>query len=245
MPLHQNILGFPGDVYSLYSLYDNLWIYTGGGLFIAPRTGWYLVTGCGGGAGGGGGVGAVGGGGSGGGAGALVWRRAIWMYAGETFNVTIGARGIGVITADGTAGGSTSLGSILILGGGIKGLKSVGSLVAGGLSGAITGTRTGSMRSSYNNGSVTSENMSAQRGTDGTLYIGGGGGGPGFSIPGSILDILLFGGEGTPGADQATASTNGNSGDGYGVGGGGAFTIGPNRTGGDGTPGILFIEMAP
>lgn len=233
MPIHQNLHGFPGDPYSLY---DNLWIFTSDGFFIAPRTGWYLVSGCGGGAGGGGATTGSTLIGSGGGAGAQVKRLPVFMVAGNSYKITIGNKGTGGVgNNDGTDGTATTIGELLSLGGGIKGLKGVTStLVAGGAPGEVTLLTASNIATSGEDGDSTA------------TPVGGAGGGPGLTdgyslgaqVPGAVLQL-----PGVPGA-ETTGGNNGNTATGYGGGGSGARNnSGGNKTGGDGAPGILIIEM--
>jgi hypothetical protein len=243
--LHNNLNGWSGGNYSLY---DNLWLFTagdvnGGGVFIAPRTGWYLLTGCGGG-GAGGGVNLATAAGGGGGSGARCIRLPVFLMEGEIVPVQVGRRGFGVNGANGGAGIDTTFGSYLTLGGGLGGIVGNGGtpIGAGGAAGPVSGILAG-------------EAFFAENGNPGGngsgVPAGGLGVGPGFPLYGklgnrymdNILIDLIQSGDGVPGTTSGT-NNNGVAGQGYGVSGSGAVsTVAVNRIGGNGTPGILFIEM--
>ncbi|MEI9569425.1 hypothetical protein V5080_03450 [Atlantibacter hermannii] len=192
------------------------------------------ASGCGGGGGGGGGggnptTGSSGGGGGGGGAGNIAINQSVTVVPGQTYTVTIGARGNGGANSgssgsdgkNGTAGGTTSFGSLLTLSGGGAGL--------GGVSGG--------------NPSPGGGFGGAPGGSDGgdgnfTTAVATGNGGVGASGPFGVNGGR--GRSGTPGRSGYAAT-------GYGTGGGGGGGSygsggGIGAAGGNGSPGILIVR---
>lgn len=209
--------------------------FTSSGSFTVPDgvTTLYL-SGCAGGGGGGGGggnptTGSSGGGGGGGGAGNIAINQSVTVVPGQTYTVTIGARGNGGANSgssssdgkNGTAGGTTSFGSLLTLSGGGAGL--------GGVSGG--------------NPSPGGGFGGAPGGSDGgdgnfTTAVATGNGGVGASGPFGVNGGR--GRSGTPGRSGYAAT-------GYGTGGGGGGgSYGPGggigAAGGNGSPGILIVR---
>lgn len=88
------------------------------GTYVAPETGTYLVSGCGG-----GGAGSAGG--TLGGAGAQIYRMPVYLYAGEELQLTIGSGGFG------SAGGATIIGDFVTLGGGASAATTPGTITMG------------------------------------------------------------------------------------------------------------------
>jgi len=225
----------------LYGGLKGVVVFTSSGTFTAQYTGTHYLSGVGGGAGGGGGGGnnagnSAGSCGGGGGAGQPVIRIAVALVKGTSYAVTIGGAGSGGAGAgqgvtsggNGGAGGTTTLGSLVALGGGGGGIGGTGGTgsgtVAGG--GPSTGFPGGS---SGSDGSA--QNASALNGWPGL-------GGMGASS--------AFGGGGGSGRSGNSAGVNANSAGGFGAGGGGggaAYNIGGGGgNGGAGSPGLLIIE---
>lgn len=194
------------------------------GTFQAPVTGVYFLTGCG--AGGGGTFNTTGNiyGGSAG-AGCVMYP--VFLIAGQTITVTIGAGGTGSANATSNGGGDTSFGSILTLPGagsttgGLATLSAtteidrdsrpVGNLLSGATGGYTTSGSTKSGNSSFLAG-ISSTN------------IGGGAGG-------------LFG----KGGDSTTTGTGGSAVANSGAGGGATKTV-TTGIGGNGGSGRLIVQ---
>lgn len=213
MTIHNNLFGWAGDKFSLW---DNCWLWTGGGVLICEKTAWYRVTGVGGGCGGHGSLsvpqhGAVGGNG------ARIFRELIEIPAG-IYKISIGSGGPGGTgDVNGTPGGDTVIGSLLTLGGGQP--SGVGSL------------------SGYFSSALSGKIQSSVQGFNSLSHL--------FDI-GMNAPIICSGNQGIAAVTQ-TVDGDGYSGIGYGIGGSGSYnpTVGGvARTGGAGTPGILFIELA-
>ena len=172
-----------------------------------------FLTGCGGGGGGGAYVNTTTGASGGGGAAACL-KRAVAVTPGQVVAVTIGAFGNGsqVQNTAGTAGGTSSFGALLSLGGGGAGAPAT----AGGGGGTISGGTgvgiVGQAGEQYNPILTTTAK-------------GGVGGGSMF-------------GQGGQGGGQGTSNVSGGNASGYGAGGGGGATGG----GGYGSPGFLIVE---
>ena len=190
-------------------------VFSASGSFTVPVgvTTVYL-TGCGGGGGGAAyNSGTTGGGG--GGSGASAYRRSVAVTPGNVVTVTVGSNGSGsaVATASGTAGGTTSFGALLSLGGGAGGASASagggGGSASGGTAGLICSGQTGEQYNPINT-------ASAMGGRGGSSMFGGGG---------------LAGGMGTSNAAGGAAQ-------GFGSGGGG----GAQANGGVGTSGMLIVE---
>lgn len=77
--------------------------------------------------------------GGGGGGGALAYKRISGLTPGQTITVTLGANGIGVTGAAGTAAGSSSFGSYFSCSGAGGGSWGTNTVAAGGVGGAATG----------------------------------------------------------------------------------------------------------
>lgn len=162
--------------------------------------------------------------GAGGGAGGYSERLFQASELGATVAVTIGASGVGVTGANGTAGGTSSFGALMTMnggGGGVIGLS--GSISMNGNTG-VGGTATG-----------------------GTLIAGGSPGCPGFMQPTTVLAVggnggaSVFGGAGRGGLNPS----NGAVATGAGSGGGGASRAGAADGAGNGGAGggsIIIVE---
>lgn len=223
------------NLFQLQTRTPNQQTFTSSGSFTVPDgvTTLYL-SGCAGGGGGGGGggnptTGSSGGGGGGGGAGNIAINQSVTVVPGQTYTVTIGARGNGGANSglsssdgkNGTAGGTTSFGSLLTLSGGGAGL--------GGVSGG--------------NPSPGGGFGGAPGGSDGgdgnfTTAVATGNGGVGASGPFGVNGGR--GRSGTPGRSGYAAT-------GYGTGGGGGGGSygsggGIGAAGGNGSPGILIVR---
>ena len=193
-----------------------------------PTTGMvYCVIECWGGGGGGAGLtgnGSISYASGGGGAGGYSRKTVTKATVGSSQTVTIGALGAGGSgNANGSAGGTTSVGSICIANGGsgggysasyvglggAGGTAGTGDIAAPGMNGGTTG----------NSGATTPVNIS---GFGGSTLVGQGGAGVGIISAGTI---------------------NGNSGTGYGAGGSGGAATGNSGsvTGGSGTAGYVII----
>ena len=184
----------------------------------------------GGGAGGGAGAAAAGnasaGSGGGGGGYAEAFIDDVSSLAG-TVAITVGAGGAGVSAAAGNAGGNSSFGTAIVADGGDGGVYTGVSSAFRAIAGADGGAATGG---DLNIGGGGSSFVVRQ-----TLTGGGSAGG---------TSTLGNGGKGT-GSTSGVDGGNGFAGQGYGGGGGGAFNreVNTNRTGGDGAPGIVIIEI--
>lgn len=218
--------------------------FTTNGTWTAPDLGvsTYNVTvqliGAGG--GGGGRLSTCGSGGAGGGGGGSYSTANITVTGGQTYNVTVGDKGIGGIgsgLSNGTTGGDSwfiNTTTILAKGGGFgQGCASR----AGGRGG----------NSSQNVGTIKYDGGNGADGKDTTTYYsGGGGGGAGTTGAGGNttdntagLGTSLYGGNGGVGR---TTNGIGNNGNNYGGGGSGAYEVtGSTVDGGNGTGGIVII----
>ncbi|WYW02705.1 tail fiber protein [Pseudomonas phage vB_PpuM-Peetri] len=205
-----------------------------------------FVSGCGGGGGGGGGAGnspTGSGGGGGGGAAQYGICEPYTVVPGQSYAITIGARGSagqgGVATqltgsnagngTNGGNGGNTTIAGIVTYGGGIAGQAGGTVSGAGGLSAGLGATQGGDgFRSADSSGSI--------------IYTLGGNGGTGGSTP--------FGTAGGGSRAAQGGAQPGRNGTGYGAGGGGggsayapSTTIaGSGGAGSQGMPGFILIE---
>lgn len=160
--------------------------------------------------------------GGGGGAGAYGVVRLTAAQVGASQTVTIGAAGTGGTAGNnnGVDGGTTSLGTLLVISGGIKGIgapaSAVPSSVAGGVGGTVTTGDVLARGAPGGLGVVVS-------GTSGFSGIGGSG---------------IFGGGG-----NMVAVGAGNAGVGYGAGGAGAGVINGSAAaaGGNGSAGVMYV----
>lgn len=142
------------------------------------------VSGCGGG-GGGGAYASAGSGAGGGGGGASCLKRAVTVTSGAAITVTIGTGGAGgaVINTAGTAGGSTSFGALLTLGGGGGGIPAGGGGAGGAASGGSGGPAPGGTAGEQYNKST---GVASGGSGGGCIYGSGGvgGGSASTSLPG-------------------------------------------------------------
>jgi hypothetical protein len=206
--------------------------------WVAPYTGWALIKGCAGGGAGGGSFSTNSGGGGGGGGGDFSWE---WLYvtAGVTYDIVVGAGGAGVSNADGYAGANTTVTTggepLLRWNGGAGGIKGADVNGAGGAGGAgsgnggaggaggagdpgtgivgTAGSRGTGKHGSARGGTVTASTPSAGNGGGG----GGGGGsigvgGNGPSNTGAGHAAAGMGGGGAGARGVASANTAGYSG---------------------------------
>lgn len=202
----------------------NIQTFTGNGTYT-PTTGMlYCVAQLVGGGGGGGGASIDGGAqspsGSGGGGGQCAVSVFDAATIGASKAVTIGAGGAGGVgVADGVDGGTTSLGALLSVSGGVKGqyMRTNGPIQEGGDGGqAIVGTPS---YSSF-----------------------GGGGGYSINVGGAIVSGCGGSSLLSPGGKARGIPANGVSGGGYGGGGsGGVASVGVPATGGTGDSGVVII----
>lgn len=151
----------------------NFQLFTTSGTFVVPPfVEKVYITGCGG-------------GGAGGGAGGAI-KTPIAVMPGSQYTITIGNGGVGS-TGNGTAGGASSFGSLLTLGGGGGGLKD-GAQGSSGGSGGSAGSYAGG-------GSYFGAGGHTPNGSNGCVGSGFGSGGSG----GAFTDVVRSGGNGTKG----------------------------------------------
>ena len=192
-----------------------------------PGTQFAIVDLVGGGGGGGGVQGATSNyySGAGGGAGGFARARLTAAQIFPSIAATIGTGGAGgVASANGLAGTATSLGGLVVAGGG-----------SGGLFGSVAQNATGGFGGTATVGDLLVPGMPGFSGyynaVSNTQYLSVGAGGS-----------TRFGSGGQCGAPAGGASVAGFAATGYGSGGGGAIANGPNSaTGGAGAPGIIVI----
>lgn len=195
------------------------------GTFVAPVDGVYFITGCGGGAGGGytSSSSVSGGGGAG------CFKYPVYLSAGTSVTVTIGAGGRGSATNTKNAGGNTAFGSYVVLNGAAGGT----STSLGGLVPAVEVTSDKSARQmgfffcgasgGFNTSTLGSPgNSTFERGLS-VVTVGGGAGG-------------FFG----VGGDSSTTGNGGNAPDNSGAGGG--STTASTFSGGNGGSGRLIVQ---
>lgn len=196
------------------------------GTFIAPISGVYYISGCGGGAG----AGYWASNSYSGGAGAACEMVPVYLNKGDSVTVTIGAGGVGTTAGQTTAGGTTSFGNYIILPGG---QASTGSWSKGGL------------KNPY--GSTTSESSPSQP-LGGGMIAGASGGGAGAQLPGNgkfsagSSSGTWWGGAGGwygVGGNHSTTGKGGNAAANTGAGGG--VTSASGFAGGDGGSGRLDL----
>lgn len=238
-------------------------VFTSNGTYT-PTSGMKIATVYAFGAGGGGGsgaraaAGAATGGGSGGGGGGLAqaWLTAAQIGASQT--VTIGAAGTGgaaqtadtTAGIDGTAGGSTSLGTLVFAGGGGGGQGGGLAANSGGGAGGTTGITGGSGSGGTGgiNGTGVASGGSGAAGGTSLGIVGSGSGGAGTLAAGTVglaggYTNALFGGG--PGGGSGGGITTGNVASNGGTGGllyiggvvsrGAAGTVGAGQAGGNGS----------
>lgn len=186
-------------------------VFTSSGVFVVPpRVYTVYVTMCGGGGGGGRGSGYYGGGG------AQCWiKQPVSVSPGDSITVTVGAGGTGKTSSDGngTAGGTSSFGSLLSAAGGASASGAAGG--DGGVAGQVNFV-----------GSITDSTDTYYR-----LSRSGSGGG-------CILGCGGLGGINYGKTSGSTPTASGAPGGKF--GGGGAGAIGANAS--DGAPGIVIVE---
>lgn len=205
----------PGNLPSALAVAKGSIAFVANGSFTVPPsiTAVYL-TGSGGGGGGGAYNGSTGGA-SGGGGGASCLKVRVAVTPGAVIAVTVGAGGGGAQSTSGTgvAGGATSFGSLLTLGGGSGGVT-VSNGGVGGVAVGATGqvAMPGQRGEQYNPLSLST----AQGGSGGSSLFGRGGYGGG----------------------QGSGNQAGQTGGGFGAGGGGGASAG----GGSGISGFLIVE---
>ncbi len=227
--LSDGLLGWPGFGPGGSQQWKVQRLYTGD-IWYAPRSGFYLIAGCGG--GGGGGATAAGTGGGGGGSGATLCLFPLYLPESSGGVVTIGAGGTGSASpGTGNNGGNTSLGTVLILGGGTGGNVSG----AGGATGAISGfakTISGEILTSQGSNGESAGGDAA--GYGGSSFV------LGSALTTDVVSDFLsgrlrisHGGRGK----GINAGGGGSSGNSYGAGGGGGYA----STGGNGADGCLII----
>lgn len=186
-------------------------VFSATGTFTAPFSGWFHVRLVGGGGAGGGSTGTRNGGGGGAGEYAEGWH---YLTAGSATTVTIGAGGIGVLSADGNPGGTSSFGALMTAIGGYGGISQAGPFVAGG-PGGFGGT----------GGQVRTTGGAGQSGSNVA----------GSTTPGGCGGASYFGGGGMSATVVANAI-------GQAPGSGGGGTYGANLAGGDGKAGLCIVE---
>ena len=177
----------------------------------------YVITVGGGGGGAGAGSNTFDPGGGGGGAGQL---QSALLYVNTSTSITVGSQGNA-----GNSGGATSFGNLLTSNGGESGSGATGGSFGGGSGGQ-----------SDRSGISTSSNVnSVKSGTNG----GGGGGGNIYTPTGASGGGSGIGTGGTGGNSGGSSGGNAN---GYGAGGGGAGS-GPGnpKSGGSGSPGVVYV----
>jgi hypothetical protein len=140
----------------------------------------------------------------------------------SSVTVTVGAGGAGGAAGNnnGIAGGSSSFGSLLVCGGGGLGINAQGA------------------SNLPNGGTVSTPGYLSIEGDDGWIRLGGGS----FTINSLSAGGDSFMGYGGP-AWAYVAGQDGRPGRGYGGGGGGGWRTDTNRAGGNGTAGILLLEL--
>ena len=210
--------------------------FTSSGTFTVPsNVNLVFVTLIGGGGGGGAGDQLIGGdnyGGGGGGGGGFIVNCPVLVTPGSSYTVTVGIGGAGAPSGplagtqwfgkDGTAGGTSSFGSLVSANGGGGGGGATGVNEGGGGAGGGGGGTVVPMAAMGYTG-----NDGNSRGNNGSFV---GGAGASSSI-------------GTGGAAASGANANGANATGYGAGGGGgAPTNNNNGKGGNGSPGIVIIR---
>jgi hypothetical protein len=196
-----------------------------GNVWYAPRSGFYLITGCAGGGAGGGSIS-----GSGGGSGGGLINYPLYLPEGAGGVVAIGAGGTGVVDGTGNSGGMTTFGDVLIFtggGGGGTTLPAVGS--AGTVFGYWLKKYDPLVLSVSRNGIPGVGSRFAGYGADGILSISSGY---------SLINGLIVGSMSRGGPANGN-STSGFAGESFGAGGSGAFANG--YAGGDGGDGVLII----
>lgn len=214
---------------SALGLYNTRQLLAASGNFTAPVTGWYRVKVIGGGGAGGGapqfgangtsnGV-AAGGGGSG-----YIVEDFVYLTAGQTVPVTIGAGGVAAILQNGGNGGATSFQSIVAQGGmgGFAGGRTPSTGTGNGFYGGLGGA-----------GGVAGQN--------------GEGGGAGYGVGGAGGSTGILSGQynaqrGTDGVGVSGTGGNGGYGLGSGGGGGGSTSTAGGNAGGNGAQGGIIIE---
>lgn len=208
--------------------------FTASGSWVAPAGVTSVTIEAWGGGGGGGGASTDSGGGGGGGA--YSKKNTFAVTPGNSYTVTVGAGGAGVIDADGVAGGDSwfnSTATVLAKGGG-PGRAAISS--AGGAGGS-TASGVGDVLFAGGNG--------AAGGSVGTASGGGGGGAGNAAAGGNASGTTAgTGGSAGGGAGGAGRTTNGDGAVGSILGGGGSGAFDDsitNRTGGAGARGELRI----
>lgn len=206
-------------------------IFTANGTWTKPKGAVLVEIECIGGGGGGGGAGAAASGahakGGGGAAGNRSFTQIRADLLGASESVVVGAAGVGVTAAGGTAGGTSSFGSVAVAPGG-------GGGVSGGSSTASWATPGGDGRGSGGVGDLVTPGESGGYGFGGgALGVGG------YGAPGKY-------GHGGRGGQSGSAgqSITGGAAAGYGAGGGGALSTSTAAAsaGGVGTSGIVIVK---
>lgn len=222
-----------------------------------------VVVGAGGGGGGGGGTPRGAGGG-----GALAYANLIPVTPGENMTITVGLRGVGGSSADGTAGGFSAFynvtnaivyagggggggatggaGGTVIVGTGGAGGAGGGSSTApggGGGAGGYNGTG-GAGVSGSGTGSAPATGSGGGAGGGRATTASGGGGGGGVGLNGLGSDGVPSGGGGSSGSNGEDVGTgiNGGVGGAYG-GGGGSGEDGVASVGGNGANGAVIFSI--
>lgn len=203
-------------------------VFTASGTFLAPSgvTKIYVSET---GGGGGGGASDTGGSGGGGGGGASLLNHPYTVVPGNSYTVTVGAKGLGVFGSNGTNGGQSSFDTVLIANGGSGGVRNNGAGGAGGTATAansLIGSASGAGGAGGGVPPVISTSAGGAGGAGGAGNVAAGGGG------GS-----LFGTGGAGGNVGAGSSPSPNTGAGGGGHGGNTLA----DAGADGALGICVI----
>jgi hypothetical protein len=202
-----------------------------GDVWYAPRSAFYLITGCAGGGAGGGGT-ALGGKGSGGGSGGGLINYPLYIPEGYGGVVVVGAGGTGVVSGNGNAGDDTTFGNVLTFtGGGGGGTVSGAAGTAGTVGGYWLNLQDRLVKSAGRNGYVGSNSYFSGPGAPGILDSASG-----YSVINGMISGRL-----SKGGAPLTTGT-GIAGESFGSGGsGGAQDSVPGGAGGDGVLIIAWV----